>query len=57
MVCTGVVVQETISVDAFEAECVDVNNIFVVVTSEQEVADGSYAGISSNDPTLHYNKQ
>ena len=51
MVCTGVVVQETISVDAFEAECVDVNNIFVVVTSEQEVADGSYAGISSNDPT------
>ena len=51
MVCTGVVVQETISVDAFEAVCVDVNNIFVdVVTSEQEVADGSYAGISSNDP-------
>ena len=45
MVCTGVVVQETMSVDVSEAVdvfavSVDVNKVFVV-TSEQEVADGS----------------
>ena len=52
MVCTGVVVQESISVDACKAVYVDVTNIFVdIVASEQEVADGSYAGILSNDPT------
>ena len=39
-----------ICVDISEAVCVDVNKAFVV-TSEQEVADGSYAGIPSNDPT------
>ena len=60
VVCIGVAVHDMIFVDVCEAVCVDVSetvcvdvtNIFVNVgTSVQEVADGLYAGILSNDPT------
>ena len=45
-------VSEAVCVDVSEAVCVDVTNIFVNVgTSVQEVADGLYAGMLSNDPT------
>ena len=50
MAGTSVVVWDMICVDISEAVSVDVNKAFVV-TSEQEVADGSYPGILSNDPT------
>ena len=52
VVCIGVAVHDMIFVDVSESVCVDVTNIFVDVgTPVQEVADGSYAGIPSNDPT------
>ena len=45
-------VSEAVCVDVSEAVCVDVTNVFVNVgTSVQEVADGLYAGMLSNDPT------
>ena len=45
-------VSEAVCVDVSETVCVDVTNIFVDVgTSVQEVADGLYAGMLSNDPT------
>ena len=54
----GIVVHDMICVDVSEAVCVDVKTIFVSVgKSVQEVAEGSYAGIPSNDPAKHYNKQ
>ena len=50
MVGISVVVWDMICVNISEAVSVDVNKAFVV-TSEQEVADGSYPGILLNDPT------
>ena len=57
VVCIGVAVHDMIFVDVSEAVCVDVTNIFVNVGTSVQVSDGSYAGIPSNDPTYHYNKQ
>ena len=54
-VCAGIAVQEMMRVDVSKAVdvfavCVNVHKV-LVVTSEQEVTDGSKAGILSNDPT------
>ena len=51
VVCIGIAVHDMIFVDVSEAVYVDVTNIFVNVGTSVQVADGSYAGIPSNDPT------